>query len=231
MSNKKIEVGFTLIEVLISIFVLAIGIFGAMALFPVGIRQTDKIVKNTVGAISAEIPLAYVSYKYPAGNTGGANYNIQDVVSLISGTTTPTCYFYPATGTITITGNSQYGWNMSLVPVDMDTPGNGTATSVGETYLLRQQAAVYKNYATNSGTANFTYGAAIISNVSNINSISVNDFICNTQNHIWYRVTGVNISGGSVTIKQSYEYETAASAPYLSTNTIVDIHNAILSPH
>ena len=66
MSNKKIELqlnnmerGFTLIEVLISIFVLSIGIFGVMAFFPAGIHQTGKIAKNTIGAISAETPIAY----------------------------------------------------------------------------------------------------------------------------------------------------------------------------
>ena len=148
-SNKS---GFTLIEVLVAIFVLVIGIFGAMVLFPLGIHQTDKIAKTSVGAISAEIPLAYASYKYPAESTSGSDYDIQDIVSLISGTTTPACYFYPTSGTVTISGNSLYGWSMSLVPVDMDS--NGTATTIGETYLFRQQIAMYKKYSTNSGTAN-----------------------------------------------------------------------------
>ena len=225
--NIHQERGFTLIEVLISIFVLSIGIFGVMALFPVGIHQTGKIAKNTIGAISAETPLAYALYKYPAGNTGGTDYDIRDIVNLISGTTTPVCYAYPATGTITITGN--YGWNTSLIPVDMDS--NGTATSIGETYLFRQQTAIYKNYTTNSGTANFTYNSATISSVSNINTISVNDYICNTQNHIWYRVTGVDTSAGNVTIQQSYEYEATTAAPYISTNTVVGLYNTMLAPN
>ena len=151
--NTHQERGFTLIEVLISIFVLSIGIFGVMALFPVGIHQTGKIARNTIGAISAETPLAYALYKYPAGNTGGTDYDIRDIVNLISGTTTPASYFYPDTGTVTISGNASYGWNTSLVPLDMDS--NGTATTIGETYLFRQQTAIYKNYTTNSGTANF----------------------------------------------------------------------------
>ena len=151
--NIHKERGFTLIEVLISIFVLSIGIFGVMALFPVGIHQTGKIAKNTIGAISAETPLAYAWYKYPASNTNGIDYDIRDIVTLISGTTTPACYFYPDTGTITISGNVSYGWNTSLVPVDMDS--NGTSTTIGETYLFRQQTAIYKNYTTNSGAANF----------------------------------------------------------------------------
>jgi type IV pilus assembly protein PilC len=56
--NKSNQLGFTLIEILIAIFILSIGIFGVMALFPLGIHQTDKITKTSVGAISAEIPLA-----------------------------------------------------------------------------------------------------------------------------------------------------------------------------
>lgn len=225
-SNKS---GFTLIEVLIAIFVLVIGIFGAMALFPLGIHQTDKIAKTSIGAISAEIPAAYSSYKYPANNSSGTNYDIQDIISLISGTTTPACYSYPATGTVTISGNSLYGWSMSLVPVDMDS--NGTATTIVETYLFRQQIAVYKKYTTNSGTANFTYNSTTISNVSNISSISVNDYVCNTRNNVWYRVTGVNTSTGSVSIKESYEYESAISAPYISTNTIVGLYNTMLTQY
>lgn len=223
------ERGFTLIEVLISIFVLSIGIFGVMALFPVGIHQTGKIAKNTIGAISAETPLAYALYKYPADNTDNIRYAIRDIVKLISGTTTPACYFYPDTGTITISGNASYGWNTSLVPVDMDS--NGTATTIGETYLFRQQTAIYKNYTTNTGTATFTYNSTTISNVSNINNISVNNYICNTQNHIWYRVTGVNKSASSVTIQQNYEYETTTAAPYISTNTVVGLYNTLLTPN
>jgi len=226
--NIHQERGFTLIEVLISIFILSIGIFGVMALFPVGIHQTGKIARNTIGAISAETPLAYASYKYPAG-TGGIDYDIRDIVNLISGTTTPASYFYPDTGTITISGNVSYGWNTSLVPVDMDS--NGTATSIGETYLFRQHTAIYKNYTANSGTATFTYNSTTISNVSNINNISINDYICNTRNHIWYRVTGVNTSAGNVTIQQSYEYETTTAAPYISTNTIVGLYNTMLAPN
>ena len=223
-SNKS---GFTLIEVLIAIFVLVIGIFGAMALFPLGIHQTDKIAKTSIGAISAEIPAAYLSYKYPADNGSGTNYDIQDIISLISGTTTPACYFYPTSGTVTISGNSLYGWSMSLVPVDMDS--NGTATTIGETYLFRQQIAMYKKYSTNSGTANFTYNSKTISNVSNISSISVNDYVCNTRNNVWYRVTGVNTSTGNVSIKELYEYENEISAPYISTNTIVGLYNTMLT--
>jgi prepilin-type N-terminal cleavage/methylation domain-containing protein len=225
-SNKS---GFTLIEVLVAIFVLVIGIFGAMVLFPLGIHQTDKIAKTSVGAISAEIPLAYASYKYPAESTSGSDYDIQDIVSLISGTTTPACYFYPTSGTVTISGNSLYGWSMSLVPVDMDS--NGTATTIGETYLFRQQIAMYKKYSTNSGTANFTYNSKTISNVTNISSISVNDYICNTRNHIWYRVSGVDTSAGNITIQQSYEYGTTTAAPYISTNTIVGLYNTMLTQH
>ena len=227
--NIHQERGFTLIEVLISIFVLSIGIFGVMALFPVGIHQTGKIAKNTIGAISAETPIAYAWYKYPAGDTGGIDYDIRDIVNLISGTTTPACYFYPETGTITISGNVSYGWNMSIVPVDMDS--NGTATTIGETYLFRQQTAIYKNYTTNSGTANFTYNSATISNVSDINNISINDYICNTRNHIWYRVTGVDTSAGNMTIQQSYENETTTAAPYISTNTVVGLYNTMLAPN
>ncbi|MBI2469819.1 MAG: prepilin-type N-terminal cleavage/methylation domain-containing protein [Planctomycetes bacterium] len=222
------KTGFTLIEVLVSIFVLAIGVFGVMALFPVGIHQTGKIARNTIGAISAEIPLAYTSYKYPAGNLSGTDYDIRNIVSFLSGTTTPACYFYPDTGTLTISGNASFGWNMSLVPIDIDS--NGTATSIGETYLFRQQIAIYKNYATNSGTANFAYNSQTMSNVSNINNISVNDYICNTQNHIWYRVTGVDTSTGNVTLQQSYEYETKTAAPYISTDTIVGLYNTTLTP-
>ncbi|MDO8745677.1 MAG: prepilin-type N-terminal cleavage/methylation domain-containing protein [Candidatus Brocadiaceae bacterium] len=227
--NIHKERGFTLIEVLISIFVLSIGIFGVMALFPVGIHQIGKIAKNTIGAISAETPIAYAWYKYPAGNTGGIDYDIRDIVNLISGTTTPACYFYPETGTITISGNVSYGWNTSLVPVDMDS--NGTSTTIGETYLFRQQTAIYKNYTTNTGTATFTYNSTTISSVSNINTISVNNYICNTQNHIWYRVTGVNKSASSVTIQQSYEYGTTTAAPYISTNTIIGLYNSLLAPN
>ena len=227
--NKSNQLGFTLIEILIAIFILSIGIFGVMALFPVGIHQTDKIFKTTLGAISSETPVAYALYKYPAESTGSTDNNIRGIINLISGTTTPTTFSYPATGTITISGNPSYGWTTSIVPIDLD--GNGIATSIGETYLFRQQIAIYKNYSEINGTANFTYNISTISNVSNIDDISVNDFICNTQNGIWYRITGVNKSASSVTIQQNYEYGTATAAPYISTNTIVGIFNTTHAQH
>src|SRR3990172_2436977 len=189
--NKSNQLGFTLIEILIAIFILSIGIVGVMALFPVGIHQTDKIFKTTLGAISSETPVAYALYKYPAESTGSTDHNIRGIINLIS----------------------------------------GTATSIGETYLFRQQIAIYKNYSEINGTANFTYNISTISNVSNIDDISVNDFICNTQNGIWYRITGVNKSASSVTIQQNYEYGTATAAPYISTNTIVGIFNTTHSQH
>ncbi|GAB63055.1 MAG: prepilin-type N-terminal cleavage/methylation domain-containing protein [Candidatus Jettenia sp.] len=228
-NKEQKEQGFTLIEILVAIFVLVIGIFGVMALFPVGIHKTSKIAKTTLGAVSAEVPLAYASYKYPE-NSGSPDYHIQDIVNLISGTDIPACYFYPGTGVIAIPGNSLYGWNTAIVPVDMSTPGNGTATSIAETYLFRQQTAVYKNYTTNNGTATFTYNSAIVSNVSNINTISVNHFIGNIQNRIWYRVVAVNELAGSITIGYPYEYETT-SAAYISTNTIVGLYNTMLTSH
>ncbi|MCF6158441.1 MAG: prepilin-type N-terminal cleavage/methylation domain-containing protein [wastewater metagenome] len=231
--SYKCKRGFTLIEILIAIFILVIGIFGVMALFPVGIHNTNKIAKITVGAVSSEIPLAYASYKYPAGNVSGPDYYIRDIVNAISGTSTPVCYFYPETGTITVPGNSLFGWNTSLVPIDIEPPQNpdGTATSIGETYLFRQQITVYKNYTVNNGTADFVYQNKTLSNVSNINNISVNDFICNTHNRIWYRITNVDRSANSITIQQPYEYETASSAPYISTNTITGIYNTLHTPH
>ena len=56
-------------------------------------------------------------------------------------------------------------------------------------------------------------------------------YICNTQNRIWYRVTGVNTSTGNVTLQQSYEYETKTAAPYISTDTIVGLYNTMLAPN
>lgn len=230
LASHNKERGFTLIEVLIAIFVLAIGLFGVMALIPVGIHQTDQIVKTTTGAISAETPAAYASYKYPAGNTGGADYDIYDIAKLISGTTTPACYFYPSTGTVTVSGNPRYGWTTALVPLDMNTPGNGTSTTIDETYLFRQQIALYKDYSVSTGTAYFMHNNSTLYNVSNSNNISVNSFICNTNNHIWYRVTKVNTASGMVTIKQPYEYEYSLSTQYLATDTIVDVYNTIITP-
>ena len=226
-TTKKIQ-GFTLIEVLIAIFILAIGIFGVMALIPVGIRQTDTIAKKTIVATSSEIPFAYTSYKYPAGNTSGNNHSIQYILYTISGTTTPSVYYYPLSSVISLAGNPYYGWSMSLVPVDMN--GDGNTMSVEESYLFRQQVALFYNYTTNTGTANFAYGNASVSNVSNISKISVNDFICNSQNHIWYRVTDINKSNNTVTIRQPYEYGTATSASYISTNTLVSLYNTVLTP-
>lgn len=228
---KKNKQGFTLVEVLVAIFVLAIGIFGVMALFPVGVRTTGKIARTTIGGISAEIPDAYLFYKYPAEDPGGPDYNIWDVIQLISGTDTPACYFYPTADSLEVSGNTRYGWNVAIVPVDMDTPGDGTATSILETYLFRQHTAIYKDYMVNNGTANFTYNSTTVSDISNINEISVNDFICNTQNRIWYRITGVNRSANSVRIQQPYEYETVTSATYYTTNTLVGLYNTLHTSH
>ncbi len=226
MEHRK--TGFTLVEILIAILVLAIGIFGVMALFPVGIYQTYRIEKSTIGATSAEIPLAYTSYKYPSDDANSPDFNIQDIIGILTGSTT--CYFFPDinTGTVTITDN--YGWSTSVVPVDM-VGNDGTATTIEETYLFRQQTAIYKNYTATSGTADFSFNSQTISNVSNIGNISVNNFICNTENHIWYRVANVDSTANSVTLQQPYEYATSTSASYLITDTIVGQYNTMLTSH
>ena len=57
---------FSLIEVLIAIFILAIGIISISALFPAGIAQQRRTVDDTIGPIVAENALTVLRRRYLA---------------------------------------------------------------------------------------------------------------------------------------------------------------------
>lgn len=54
MRNKDTKNGFTIIEILLAMFVLGIGVIGILALFPVGIQRTKESVDDSIASMYAD---------------------------------------------------------------------------------------------------------------------------------------------------------------------------------
>ena len=72
MMNRKAHRGFSLIELLLAIFILGIGIISIATLFPAGISQQQKTTDDILGPIVARNALTLIRSRIEQEDFGGA---------------------------------------------------------------------------------------------------------------------------------------------------------------
>ena len=82
--------GFSLVEILIALFVFTIGVLGVFAIFPVALRSGSRSVATTRGEIIAHMAIATLNYELQTPcymGRPGATHADQDKLQALTGTT------------------------------------------------------------------------------------------------------------------------------------------------
>ncbi|MGC8561467.1 MAG: type IV pilus modification PilV family protein [Phycisphaerae bacterium] len=136
--------GFSMIEILFAIAILALGLLMIAAVFPVAIKWTQQDANKTIGQIIANNAIGIIETKYNASNLTGISTNLAPLPGIVTtGTTAGTLTLndrtyefgsyspYPAPA-LAPTNTSHYYWT-ALARLSPDQPAGGTSVDL---YIL-----------------------------------------------------------------------------------------------
>ncbi len=110
--------GFSLIEMLVSIFILGTGMLMVAGVFPVAIKWTNQDTQRTVAQVVAGNALGMIESQYAGTNPP----QVIGPIPYAYGTDHP----YTVQGLASIAGNSSYYWCAYLTPILSPTGGSAT---------------------------------------------------------------------------------------------------------
>jgi type II secretory pathway pseudopilin PulG len=216
--NHNSQAGFTLIEIGIAIFILAIGLIGILTLFPIGIDSTRRVTQDTNAAILSELAIS--------------DLKANDIVSIVGTRTAGQAYTYPdlddpkqdkqfkdSFGTTT---HARYSWQAIAKSINTT-----------DTNLVRTQVVIFTNPPQfGTGTADFFQGITSVNNISTLPSgITSKDYIrADTGSDIfWYRID--DITGPSTLTLEGPFLGADTSTVFSTTNDIIDIYETMFAKH
>ena len=215
--NIQSSAGFTLIEIGIAIFILAIGLISMLALFPIGVDSIKKVTQYSNAAVLSESAISYLKTNdivaFVGTNTGSNTYPDTDPDQENQ--------FEDSSGN---TISAQYSWQ---AVVKNETTDNN---------LVRAQIAIFRNFDSSqfgTGTATFTTSNDSVSSVSAFPSwLTSRHYIRATNDNsdkFWYRIDSIDTSGNTITLEGEFLGTGGTGLVFSTTNDIIDIYETMFS--
>ncbi len=213
--NLKSQAGFTLIEIGIAIFILAVGLISMLALLPIGVDSIKKVTQYSNAAVLSESVISYLKTNdivaFVGTNTGSNTYPDTDINQAKQ--------FEDSSGN---TISAQYSWQ--AVVKNESTDNN----------LVRAQIAIFRNFDSSqfgTGTADFA-ATTSVSNISAFPSgLTSKHYIRADNDKFWYRIDSIGTSTSTITLEGPFLGSTGTGTAFSTTNDIIDIYETMFSKH
>ena len=212
------QAGFTLIEIGIAIFILAIGLIGILTLFPIGIDSTKKVTQNTNAAVLSELAIS--------------DLKANDIVDIVGTMTAGQAYTYPDINNINQdkqfedssvnTVSAQYSWQAILKSINTT-----------DTNLFRAQVAIFTNFNPSqfgTGTADFTQDNTSVQNIPTLPSGLTSKHYIRADtgsDKFWYRIDDIPDSS-TITLEGPF-LGAGTSTAFSTTDDIIDIYETMFA--
>ena len=213
--NIQSKAGFTLIEIGLAIFILAIGLISMLSIFPIGVDSMKKVTQYSNAAVLSESAISYLKANDVVGfvgtNTGSNTYPDTDPDQ-----DNP---FEDSSGNTIF---AQYSWQATVQ--NLKTDNN----------LVRAQIAIFRNFNFGTGTATFTTSDDSVSSVSAFPSwLTSRHYIRDTDNSsddkFWYRIESVGTSSSTITLEGEFLGTGGTGHTFSTTKDIIDIYETMFS--
>ena len=215
--NLKSQDGFTLIEIGIAIFILAVGLISMLALFPIGVDSMKKVTQYSNAAVLSESAISYLKTNdivaFVGTNTGSNTYPDTDPDQ--------DNQFEDSSGNTIF---AQYSWQATVQNVTSDNN------------LVRAQIAIFRNFNFGTGTAGFAQqpDKTTVSNVSAFPSWLtskhyIRDSDNNSDDKFWYRIDSIGTSTSTITLEANFLGTGGTPHTFSTTKNIIDIYETMFS--
>jgi uncharacterized protein (TIGR02598 family) len=218
IANLKSQDGFTLIEIGIAIFILAVGLVSMLTLLPIGVDSMKKVTQYSNAAVLSESAISYLKANdivtFVGTNTGSNTYPDTDPDQANQ--------FEDSSGNTIF---AQYSWQ---AVVNNETTDNN---------LVRAQIAIFRNFDSSqfgTGTADFTTSDDNVPSVSEFPSwltskhyIRVKD--PSSDDKFWYRIDSMGTSTSELFLEGPCLGTGGTTIPFSATNDIIDIYETMFS--
>jgi type II secretory pathway pseudopilin PulG len=212
------QAGFTIIEVGIAIFILAIGLIGLLTLFPIGIDSTRRVTQDTNAAILSELAIS--------------DLKANDIVGIVGTMTAGQAYTYPDINNI---NQDKQFKDSSVNTISARYSWQAIAKSINttDTNLVRAQVVIFTNPPQfGTGTADFTQDNPSVNNISTLPSgITSKHYIrADTgSDQFWYRIDDIPDSS-TITLEGPF-LGAGTSTVFSTTDDIIDIYETMFAKH
>jgi len=216
--NIQSQSGFTLIEIGLAIFILAIGLISMLTIFPIGVDSMKKVTQYSNAAVLTESAISYLKANDVVGfvgtNTGSNTYP----------DTNPDQdnQFKDSSGNTIL---AQYSWQAVVKNVTSDNN------------LVRAQIAIFRNFNPaqfGAGTADFTNGSVTVSYTPPLpTGLTSKDYIREdndvNSDKFWYRIDSIDTPGKTITLEGPFLGTGGPGLNFSTTDDIIDIYETMFS--
>jgi Tfp pilus assembly protein PilV len=222
--NLKSQSGFTLIEIGIAIFILAIGLIGILTLFPVGIDSTRRMTQDTDAAVLSELAISdlkardiFTDIDIVGTLTAGQTYTYSDAYPIND--KDQDMLFKDSFGTTT---HAQYSWHANLKNAD------GTDQN-----LVRIQVVIFTNPPQfGTGTADFAQDVdkkIVLYTPPLPSGLTSKHYIREDNDKFWYRINSIDTATTEITLEGPFLGSAGVGLQFSTTDDIIDIYETMFA--